>query len=114
MNLPEFTKKLVETKLADYCERKIPEHVRDKVRLIYKIIGNKVTLLETRPFYCDPLTWTQTPIAQFRFDPATQQWALYFMDRNARWRLHERVEPNAVFENILEEIDRDSIGRFWG
>jgi hypothetical protein len=36
------------------------------------------------------------------------------MDRNARWRLHERVEPNAVFENILEEIDRDSIGRFWG
>ena len=114
MPLPEFTKKLIEIKLAEYCDQKIPLHIRDKVKLIYKITGNKVTLIETRPFYCDPSIWTETPIAQFRFDYETKKWALYFMDRNSRWHLYDLVEPSADFEDMLKGLDNDRTGIFWG
>jgi hypothetical protein len=114
MPLPEFTKKLIETKLAEYCDRKIPIHVRDQVKLIYKTIGNKVTLIETRPFYCDPSIWTETPLAQFRFDNEAKKWALYFLDRNSKWHLYDLIKPSADFEDMLKALDNDKTGIFWG
>jgi hypothetical protein len=114
MPLPEFTKKLIETKLTEYCDRKIPIHVRDQVKLIYKIIGNKVTLIETRTYHMNPSVWTETPIAQFRFDNETNKWALYFMDRNSRWHLYDLVKPSADFEDMLKALDNDKTGIFWG
>jgi hypothetical protein len=114
MPLPEFTIRLVETKLTEYCDQKIPIHARDRIKLIYKIIGNKVTLIETRPYHMNPSVWTETPIAQFRFDHETKKWALYFMDRNSRWHLHDLVKPSADFEDMLKELDRDLTGIFWG
>lgn len=114
MPLPEFTKKLIETRLDEYCHRKIPDHAGDKVKLIYTIRGNSVTLIESRQFYCDPLTWTETPVAQFRFDEATKKWELYAMDRNSRWRLYDLVKPSAVFDDMLAGLDADRIGIFWG
>jgi hypothetical protein len=114
MPLPEFTKKLIQTKLAEYCDRKIPIHVRDQVKLIYKIIGNKVTLIETRPYHMNPSVWTETPIAQSRFDYGTNKWALYFMDRNSRWHLYDLIKPSADFEDMLKALDNDKTGIFWG
>ena len=114
MPLPEFTIRLVETTLAEYCDQKIPIHVRDQVKLIHKVTGNKVTLMETRPFYCDPLTWTETPIAQFRFDTKTKKWALYFMDRNSKWHLYDLIKSSADFEDMIKALDSDKTGIFWG
>jgi len=54
MPLSDFTKKLIETKLTEYCDRKIPIDVRDQVKLTYKIAGYKVNLVETRHYYRDP------------------------------------------------------------
>ncbi|MFH1079237.1 MAG: DUF3024 domain-containing protein [Pseudomonadota bacterium] len=114
MPLTEFTKKLIETRLFEYCERRIPIHARDQVKLIYKITGNNVTLIETRPYYMNPSVWTETPIAQFRFNHETKKWTLYWMDRNSRWHLDELVKPSIHFEDILKELDRDATGIFWG
>jgi hypothetical protein len=114
MPLPEFTIRLVETKLTEYCDQKIPINVRDQVKLIHKITGNKVTLIETRPFYCEPSTWTETPIAQFRFDNETKKWALYSMDGNSKWHLYDMVKSSADFEDMLKELDRDPTRIFWG
>jgi len=83
MPLSEFTRKLAETKLTEYCERKIPRDVRDQVRLTFKIMRDKVTLIETRLFFRDPFIWTDNPVAQFRLNKDTQQWTLYCMDRNS-------------------------------
>jgi hypothetical protein len=114
MPLPEFTKKLIETKLIEYCERRIPFHARDQVKLIYKIIGDKVSIIETRPYHMNPSVWTETPIAQFRFNHETKNWVLYWMDRNSRWHLYDLVKPSADFEDMLKELDRDPTRIFWG
>jgi hypothetical protein len=67
MALPPLVQQLVDAKLAKYCERKIPEHVRDKIKLVHKARGDSVTLVETRPYFKDPSIWTEHGVAQFRY-----------------------------------------------
>jgi hypothetical protein len=74
----DFTIRLVETKLTEYCESRIPVDIRNQVRLIFKITRDKITLIETRPYYRDPPIWTENPVAQFRLDKDTQKWTLHF------------------------------------
>ena len=114
MPLPEFTRKLAETRLTEYCDRKIPIDVRDQVKLTYKIAGYKVNLVEMRPYHRDPSVWTETPIAQFRLDRDTNEWSLYWMDRNSRWRMYDLIKPSADFDDMLKALDHDETGIFWG
>ena len=114
MPLSEFTIKLIETKLTAYCERRIPKDMRHQIRLVYKIARDKVTLIETRPYYKDPSIWTENPVAQFRFDDKIKKWTLYCADRNSRWHLYDLIESSADFDDMLRALDTDRTGIFWG
>lgn len=46
MALPEFVKAQVEKKIQKLSDDRIPEHVKDKVDIGYKIRGNAVTIIE--------------------------------------------------------------------
>ena len=114
MSLTEFTKKLVETKLNDYCKCKIPCDVCNQIKLTYKIVGYKVTLIEMRPYHLDPAIWTETPIAQFRFDRDTQKWSLFSIDRSDKWHLYDLIKSSADFNDMLKALEDDKTGIFWG
>jgi hypothetical protein len=114
MPLPEFTRKLVETKLSKYCEQKITPQFRDQVRLKYRIRGNQVTLFEERPAFKKPSAWVEISMAQFRFNPRDTKWSLYCADRNSRWHLYGLLPPSADFDDLLKEVDRDPTGIFFG
>lgn len=114
MPLSEFTKKLIETKLTEYCQRRIPIDIRDQVNLIFKIIRDKVTLIETRPYFKDPSIWTENPVAQFRFDDKANKWTLYCTGRSAQWQLYDLIIPSTDFDDMLKALDNDKTGIFWG
>ena len=114
MALSQLTRRLVASKLATYCEQRCPPHLHDQVRLGYKIRGNSVTLYEARPAYHAPETWIDIVVAQFRLDPATQTWSLYCADRNSRWHRYTYLKPQESFEVLLEEVEADPTGIFWG
>ena len=113
MALPELTKRMAESKLVAFCEKRVPKHVRDEVRLSFTIKGHKIELIEERPGWKDPSTWTQLRVAQIRFNPQTGGWGLFCRDRNDR--LHNYpLAPTADFDAVLSEIDRDPTCIFWG
>ncbi len=114
MALPALTKRLVEKRLDKYCKDRMPPQIRDKVRLGYKFRGNSVTLFEQRPAFTDPDKWVDIVVAQFRFDPSNGEWTLYCADRNSRWHVYYDLEPNTDFEVLLQEVDEDPTGIFWG
>ena len=114
MSLPDTVKHQVETVLRAFCERRVPPEVRDKVRLTYDFRGNAVTLYEDRPQWTDPSQWGHLAIAQFRFDTANGQWTLYCADRNAKWCEYLDADPASRFESLLEEVDKDPTGIFFG
>jgi hypothetical protein len=114
MPFPELIKHGVGKKFAAFCERRVPPHIRDQIRLIFKFRGNTVTLIETRPYFMDPSIWTESPVAQFRFDIDKKVWCLYCRDRNTRWHFYDLVKPSANLDDLIAEVDRDPTCIFWG
>src|SRR5262245_16780090 len=114
MALPVLTRTLIETKLKKYCEERIPAHAKSSVRLSFNIRGNSVTLSEERPMFRDPSKWVTIPIAQFRLNPKTSKWTLYYADRNSRWHEYIELDPDQEFVALLREVDEDATGIFWG
>jgi len=114
MPLPAGMREKVERRLERYCQGRVPEGVRDQIRLGYRIRGNHVTLIEERPSFLGSGDWTQLVVAQLRFRPADSKWSLYWADRNSRWHEYNDLDPSADIDHLLREIDRDPTGIFWG
>lgn len=114
MPLPDLVKHSAKKKIEAFCERRVPAHVRDQIRLTIKFRGSSMTLIENRPYFRDPSTWTEAPIAQFRFDTDKRSWKLYSRDRNSRWHEYDFTEPRSSLDELIEEVDRDPTGIFWG
>jgi len=115
MPLPVLVKTLIEKKIGEYCKKKIPAHILDKVNLSYRIRGNSVTILENRvPLFPDMKEWTSMPVAQIRYDNETGEWTLYCADRNSRWNDYIDLLPTKNIDKILNEIDKDPTGIFLG
>jgi hypothetical protein len=114
MSIPDAVKVVVESSLISFNEQRIPEHVRDKVRLSYRFRGNSVTMYEERIAFVGRGGWVEIVVAQFRFDPEQRTWTLYCADRNSRWHKYLDLEPNDDFELLLQEVHEDPTGIFWG
>ena len=112
--LPLLTRHLVETKLRDYCARKLPAHVRHQLRLSFAIEGDRVTLNEERDAFGRPGTWITTRIAQFRFTPETGHWRLYRTNPRGpdAWLPYLAAKPTTNFESLLQAMDADRSGMF--
>ncbi|MGD9530306.1 MAG: DUF3024 domain-containing protein [Dehalococcoidia bacterium] len=58
--------------------------------------------------------WTSFPVARLRYTAVDRSWTLYWRDRNLRFHLYDRVVPSRRVEALLDEIDDDPTGIFWG
>jgi hypothetical protein len=54
------------------------------------------------------------PVARLRYTKASGTWALYWRDRNLRFHRYDRIEPAVNVSKLIDEIDRDPTGIFWG
>ena len=110
MSLPETEQHRVKKLLCAFIEKQVSAHARDQVKLVYKITGSKLILIETRPHFQDPSVWTEMPIAQFEYDEAAKVWSLYAYDRNNRRKPYSK----GPFEQLIQEVDKDPTGILWG
>ncbi|OGS12001.1 MAG: hypothetical protein A2234_05095 [Elusimicrobia bacterium RIFOXYA2_FULL_58_8] len=112
--LSKGNKILIDAKIQRICDARVPEHIRDKVRLLHRWRGNTITLIETRPYFQDHSRWTECPIAKFTYTPATKKWTLYCPNRNGAFRLYGEIKPVADIQALLDEVNRDATHIFWG
>jgi hypothetical protein len=49
MAFSELELKLIEQALAEFCRKRSPAHLRDKLRLEYSVKGHEVVIVERRP-----------------------------------------------------------------
>ena len=87
MALTEVQKAQVHKQLTGYCAKRVPAAVLAKVRVGHRIEGNTVILYEERP--------------------ACQH-------RDLRWHIYQALPAASSFAELLDEVDADPTGIFWG
>ena len=114
MPLSEFEKQRVERVFTAYCGAKAPHHISDRFRVEFEIRGGEVKLFESRPDMLDRGRWVPHKVARFRKNVESNLWQLYYSDRKGRWRLFEPFPEDKDIEKLLDEVEKDSSGSFWG
>ena len=109
MQIPELTRREVERKLSQLCERH-GRRAAGRARLSYRFRGSSVTVFVERA----GAPAERSAVAQFRLNPESRLWQLYCADRNRRWHRYTEVPPTRIFEALVKELEEDPSGIFWG
>ncbi len=77
---------------------------------------HSLTIVECRPPWSGQLghEWLRSPIARLRYVKKRNEWTLYWADRNSDFHRFPDVEPTRMVGDLLDEIDADPTGIFWG
>ena len=113
MPLHKLLRTVVEMQLADYCDRRVPVHLRDRVRMTFRIHGNYVTLFEERRLPDSETRWARYRIAQFRYDEDTSMWSVYWENGADRWERYD-APPSRSLKDLLKVVDANPRGCFFG
>ena len=99
-----------------WCRARVPEQVRDQVRVEVDVAERHVTIVECRlPCRADlGAKWTRFPIARLRYTKSTGLWSLYWRDRDLRFHEYDRAPATVSVEDLLAEVDLDPTAIFWG
>jgi len=102
--------------IRHFCEQRVPPEAFDEVRLDAEVGGSAVTIVECRAPWREDYgpEWTRLGIARLRYSAKGAAWSLYWRDRNERWHRYDRTSPTGDVISLLDEIDKDPTGIFWG
>jgi hypothetical protein len=99
-----------------WCRERVPERLRAELRVECDLDARQMTIYEARPPWHPDLgqEWTRSPVAQLRYTATSKAWTLYWCDRNLRWREYRDLPARRPIEELLDEVERDPAGIFWG
>lgn len=62
--------------VAVFCDQRVPDHVRDQIRLDHSARGDAITIFECRPPWREDFgpEWTRRKIAQLRYERSSADW----------------------------------------
>jgi len=112
--LSNFEKRRITKLLTAYAVKRILKNIQHQLTISFDIKGTAFTLFERRPASRRPGEWTTTSIARFRREPSGKPWTLYWRDRNSRWHISPPVKSSRSIEALLQAVDRDETGIFYG
>lgn len=112
MALTEIQTKKVETMLDSFLERKRPpEHIRTQLDLNYRIKNQTITIFEVRPAWHDPTTKIELIDVKITYVKSRKMWKVFWRRASGKWQLYEAVSD---FADVIEMIEKDEHGCFWG
>ena len=94
----------------------IPKQARGTVRVELDIGDRALTIFESHPPWQPERSadWTRAAVARLRYTKTSDEWSLYWPDRNSDFHEYDAVSPTRYVVHLLAEIDRDPTGIFWG
>jgi hypothetical protein len=115
MALSEFEIKRIEKLVGDFIEKRRPEpSIRDKVDISFKVSGQSFEIFEIRPRWDDPDIKTEGSVAKATYIKKAKSWKLYWKRSDMKWYWYEPFGQSESLEKVIEAIDQDQHGCFWG
>jgi hypothetical protein len=112
--LSEFELKRIEKIFNDYCLNKIPAKLQSRIKMEYRVREDEVTLFESRPVWDDHAMWISGKVARFSKDPETGGWFLYQAALDGSWSQYEPLPFHRQIEKLLDVVEKNETGAFWG
>lgn len=101
-------------RIGRWCAERVPERVRDQLRVECEIADRHVTIFESRPDWQGGDDWMQFPIARLRFTASSGQWSLFWRDRHLKFHEYTRRRPTKNVQSLLDYLDSHENPIFWG
>jgi hypothetical protein len=115
MAISEFEIKRLQKYVGEYVRKKRPpQHVRHQLDLGFRIVNQSFEIYEIWPKFQNPEETTETPVAKATYIKSKKIWKLYWKRSDLRWHSYRQFPESKSLEEIIEVIDRDSDGCFWG
>jgi hypothetical protein len=114
MSFSEFERQMIKKEVGGLCSRRTPENLKDKLRFEYDIEKQNVIIYEVRPAWNNPEKHTRNPFAKLTYVKSRNIWKLYWKRASGKWERYEPKDSNKVLEVLVQEIDKDPYGCFFG
>ena len=102
--------------VKNYVESIRPEEleIRKELDFGYSYDGQNFEIFEIRPQYDKPEEILHTPCAKITFVKSKRIWKIYWMRGNLKWDLYEEFPSQVTLENVLQVVNEDKHGCFYG
>ncbi len=115
MALSEFEIKRIEKLVGEFIESRRPEpSIRDELDISFKISGQSLEVFEIRPRWDDPSIKLEGSIAKATYVKKSKSWKLYWKRADMKWHWYEPFGQSESLEEVIDAIDQDQYGCFWG
>lgn len=104
----------IKREVGGLCEKRSPAHLKNKLRIEYKIEGQSVILYEVRPQWDDPKIFRDHPFAKITFVKSRNIWKLYWRRADLKFHKYDPKKSSSQLSDLVKEIDKDSHGCFFG
>jgi hypothetical protein len=105
-----------ESTIKKFVESLRPEdpEIRKKLDCGYSYDGKIIEIFEIRPEWDNPKEIQHFPFVKIRYYKSKNVWKLYWMRGNLKWELYEPFPNSSHLNKILEIIQEDKYGCFYG
>lgn len=114
MALSQIELKRIDKTVGEFCRKRSPAHLKNKVRLEYSIKGHDVVVYERRPRWDKPDEWMDSPVAKLKWILSAQKWRLYWKRADLKWHEYPGLSSSENLADLVTEIDADPLACFFG
>ncbi len=114
MSFNDIEKQRIKKEVGGLCSKRTPAHLKDKLRFEYEIDKQSVIIYEIRPMWDNPDEFTKSPTAKLTYVISRKIWNLYWQRANMKWKKYEPKESAKNLKDLVQEIDNDIYGCFFG
>jgi hypothetical protein len=100
---------------VDALNADMPAHAASQLRYRLDVHRNTLTVVECRSMDPDAPTdtWFDVFVARLRF-MRSRGWELYWPDRDSKFHIYQDAGPTQDVTLLIDEINRDPTGIFFG
>ena len=115
MAISEFEIKRTEKLVGQFVENRRPEpHIRSQLDIGFRLDGQSFEIFEIRPQWNNPSKTIEGPVAKATYVKSRKTWKLFWKRADNQWHSYKSFPTSKSLEKILEAIDTDEFGCFWG
>ena len=101
----ELELKRIDKLVGAFCQNRVPERARTQLRYSYRVKGQDVILAEE---------WLTLDFAKAKYVISRKLWKLYWMRASGKWELYKPSGEHDWLEGVIETIENDQYGCFFG